>query len=190
MSVAPFILMEWENGCPCGMAYAIDWRKALAALLSCSPELGREPVRLSDCWLTQPGSQYRPISGRAGCIHLRHYSAAYREWGDGPPIVLIPGLAGGMDLLAPLAQKLSADFRVIAYQLRGEDDPFVLRRRFGIRNLVDDLEEFLDQHGLEAPTMLGVSFGGIVALEFAIRFPGRLNRLIVQGVGAKSERGL
>jgi pimeloyl-ACP methyl ester carboxylesterase len=95
-----------------------------------------------------------------------------------------------MDLLAPLAHKLSADFRVIAYQLRGEDDPFVLRRRFGIRNLVDDLEEFLDQHGLESPTILGVSFGGIVALEFAIRFPGRLNRLIVQGVGAKSEQGL
>jgi len=85
---------------------------------------------------------------------------------------------------------LKSDFRVIAYQLRGEDDPFVLRRRFGIRNLVDDLEEFLDQQGLESPTILGVSFGAIVALEFAIRFPGRLNRLIIQGVGAKSEGGL
>jgi pimeloyl-ACP methyl ester carboxylesterase len=104
--------------------------------------------------------------------------------------VLIPGLAGGIDLLAPLAQRLSANFRVIAYQLRGEDDPFVLRRRFGLRNLVNDLEEFLDKNGLEAPTILGVSFGGIVALEFAIRFPGRLNRLIIQGVGAKSEGGL
>jgi len=130
------------------------------------------------------------MSGRSGCVHLRNYSAAYREWGEGPPIVLIPGLAGGIDLLTPLAQRLSADFRVIAYQLRGEDDPFALRRRFGLRQLVDDLKEFLDQHGLEAPTVLGVSFGGIVALEFAVRFPGRLNRLIVQGVGAKSERGL
>jgi 3-oxoadipate enol-lactonase len=104
--------------------------------------------------------------------------------------VLIPGLAGGIDLLAPLAQRLSADFRVIAYQLRGEDDPFAVRRRFGIRQLVEDLEEFLDQHGLEAPSIFGVSFGGIVALEFAIRCPGRLSRLIVQGVGARSERGL
>jgi pimeloyl-ACP methyl ester carboxylesterase len=147
-------------------------------------------VRLSDCWLTLPASQFQPIGGRSGCVHLRNYSAAYREWGEGPPVVLIPGLAGGIDLLAPLAQKLSRDFRVIAYQLRGEDDPFALRRRFGIRQLVDDLEEFLDQHSLETPTLLGVSFGGIVALEFAIRFPGRLNRLIVQGVGARSERGL
>jgi 3-oxoadipate enol-lactonase len=95
-----------------------------------------------------------------------------------------------MDLLAPLALKLSGSFRVIAYQLRGEDDPFALRRRFGVRDLVDDLEEFLDQHGLEAPTILGMSFGGIVALEFAIRFPGRLHRLVLQGVGAKFERGL
>jgi pimeloyl-ACP methyl ester carboxylesterase len=37
---------------------------------------------------------------------------------------------------------------------------------------------------------MGVSFGGIIALKFAIRYPHRLDRLIVQGVGARFERSL
>jgi 3-oxoadipate enol-lactonase/4-carboxymuconolactone decarboxylase len=55
--------------------------------------------------------------------------------------------------------------------------------------LVDDLREFIDWHCLETPLVCGVSFGGLLALEFAARFPHRLGRLIVQGVGARFERG-
>jgi pimeloyl-ACP methyl ester carboxylesterase len=89
-----------------------------------------------------------------------------------------------------LARRLATHFRVISYQLRGETDCFALRRRFGLRDLAGDLAEFLDCHGLESPPVLGVSFGGVLALEFAARYPCRLNRLIVQGVGARFERGL
>jgi pimeloyl-ACP methyl ester carboxylesterase len=95
-----------------------------------------------------------------------------------------------MELLSPLAGLLATRFRVITYQLRGEDDCFAMRRRFGLRDLVDDLAEFVAWHGLEAPALVGVSFGGLLALEFAARFPGRLSRLAVQGVGAKFERSL
>ena len=37
---------------------------------------------------------------------------------------------------------------------------------------------------------MGVSFGGILALEFAARYPARLRSLVVQGVGSRFERGL
>jgi pimeloyl-ACP methyl ester carboxylesterase len=114
----------------------------------------------------------------------------YREWGDGPPLILIPGLAGGFELLGPLARFLARHFRVISYQLRGENDCFALRRQFGIKDLVEDLAEFLDWHCLESPALLGVSFGGVLALEFAVRFPHRLEALVVQGVGARFERNL
>jgi len=99
-------------------------------------------------------------------------------------------LAGGFELLGPLARRLARHFRVISYQLRGEDDCFALRRPFDLTDLVCDLREFIDWHGLESPALLGVSFGGILALEFAARHPARLDRLIVQGVGARYERGL
>jgi pimeloyl-ACP methyl ester carboxylesterase len=99
-------------------------------------------------------------------------------------------MAGGFQLLGPLARLLAHRFRVISYQLRGEDDCFALRRRFGLQDLVSDLAEFLDWYGLESPSLFGVSFGGVLALEFASRFPYRLQNLVIQGAGARFERGL
>jgi pimeloyl-ACP methyl ester carboxylesterase len=103
---------------------------------------------------------------------------------------LVPGLAGGYELLGPLARLLARNFRVLSFQLRGEEEPFALRRRFDLGDLVDDLTEFLDWHGLERPAVLGVSFGGVLAFECAARFPHRFGRLVVQGAGAWMERGL
>jgi 3-oxoadipate enol-lactonase len=104
--------------------------------------------------------------------------------------VLVPGLAGGFELLGPLARLLSRHYRVISYQLRGEADCFALRRPFGLDALVSDLAELLDCLCLEKPALFGVSFGGILALELAARRPQRLQKLVVQGVGARFEKGL
>jgi pimeloyl-ACP methyl ester carboxylesterase len=79
---------------------------------------------------------------------------------------------------------------VISYQLRGEDDCFALRRSFERGDLVEDLREFLDWLGLESPAVMGVSFGGVLALELAARRPHRLRALVVQGAGARFESGL
>jgi pimeloyl-ACP methyl ester carboxylesterase len=140
--------------------------------------------------LATTGAEFSAGAGKSGCAHLTYYTVEYREWGDGPPVVLVPGLAGGFELLGPVARLLAQDFRVISYQLRGEDDCFALRRQFDLSDLVGDLREFLDWYGLESPAVFGVSFGGILALEFAARYPARLSELIVQGVGARYERGL
>ena len=146
-------------------------------------------MKASGTWLTASGAQFSAGSGRSGCAHLKHYTVEYREWGEGPPLVLVPGLAGGFELLGPLARILAERFRVISYQLRGEDDCFALRRRFGLPDLVSDLAELMDFHCLESPALFGVSFGGVLALEFAARFPYRLRAVGVQGVGARFERG-
>jgi pimeloyl-ACP methyl ester carboxylesterase len=147
-------------------------------------------VKVSASWLASTSADFSAGMGRTGCAHLKHYSVNYQEWGEGPPLVLVPGLAGGYGLLGPLARLLSAHFRVISYQLRGEDDCFALRQRFDLADMANDLGEFLDWHCLESPIVMGVSFGGVLALEFAARFPYRLQQLILQGTGARFENGL
>jgi len=103
---------------------------------------------------------------------------------------VVPGLAGGIDLLGPLARELARDYQVISYQLRGEDDAFALRRHFSLADLTDDLGEFLDWFGLECPPVLGVSFGGVLALDLAARRPFRVEKLLTHGVGPRFEPGL
>ena len=147
-------------------------------------------MKASPAWLSAIGAEFSAGAGQSGCAQLTHYTVEYREWGEGAPLVLIPGMAGGYELMGPLARLLASEFRVISYQLRGEDNCFALRRPFGLHELANDLAEFLDWHCLENPIIVGVSFGGLIALEFASRFPHRLDKLAVQGVGSRFERSL
>lgn len=144
----------------------------------------------SEVWHRSSGAVFRTEWARTGVADLKYYNASFSEVGQGPPLLLIPGLAGGMDLLAPFIRELARSFRVISFQLRGENDCFALRRRFWLRDLVDDIREFSARYGLERPFMAGVSFGGLLAVEFAATYPQMVSALAVQGVGARFERGL
>lgn len=147
-------------------------------------------VKASTGWLEATGAQFSPGMGIRGCAQLTNYTVEYVEWGSGPPLILVPGLAGGIELLGPIAQHLAKNHRVITYQLRGEGNCFALRRPFELSDLVEDLREFIDWLCLESPTVMGVSFGGALALQFAATYPSRLQNLIVQGAGARFEPGM
>jgi 3-oxoadipate enol-lactonase len=110
--------------------------------------------------------------------------------GAGEPIVLVPGLAGGWRLLAPLARQLAQSHEVILSGLRGDRGSSGSARATSIGELADDLAELLEVLRLERPTVLGVSFGGAVALELAIQRPGRIGALATFGAEARFHAGL
>lgn len=147
-------------------------------------------MQVTQRWLRMSGASLRAANGVRGILDLKHYNAEYAEWGDGPPLVLVPGLAGGIDLVEPLARVLAQDFRVISYQLRGETDCFALRRRFTLNDLATDLAEFVYLKGLEKPLVVGVSFGGVIALACTARYPRLFSALGAQGVGVRYESGM
>jgi pimeloyl-ACP methyl ester carboxylesterase len=147
-------------------------------------------VIASTIWQRSSGAAFRALTRRAGVADLRHYNAAFSEWGEGPPLLLVPGLAGGSELLGSFARELARHYHVISFQLRGETDCFALRKRFGLADLVEDIREFADWFGLERPLVCGVSFGGVLALELGAAHPHFATAIAVQGVGARFERGL
>jgi len=100
--------------------------------------------------------------------------------GHGDPIVLVPGLAGGWRLLAPLARRLSRHHQVILYGLRRDRTPLGPPAR-SVGDYAGDLAFLLDELRLERPAVFGVSFGGAIALELAVEHPHRLGGLVVQG---------
>lgn len=147
-------------------------------------------MQASEQWLRMSSLCFQPTPFQCNVADLRSYNADYLELGDGPPLVLVPGLAGGIALVEPLAVELSRHFRTIVLELRGERDCFALRQRFGLNELADDVAEFVKWRGLERPVVVGVSFGGVVALNCAARHPGLFEAVGIQGVGLRFEAGL
>ena len=107
------------------------------------------------------------------------------EVGRGEPIVVVPGLAGGWKLLTPLARALAKNHRVILYNYRDEYDSLSNRLATRIGDHARDLDGLINALGLERPTLFGVSFGGAVALEYAVDHPARVGRLVVSGMEAQ-----
>lgn len=126
----------------------------------------------------------------ADYLHLSDgYTVECFSRGEGDPVVVVPSLAGGVGLLEPLVEALAADHRVITYQLRGESESF-FQRGYGFDQLVTDLDHLITALGLERPGVIGSSFGGAIALSYAVRNAHRLGYLVLQGVTRDYRPGL
>ena len=97
----------------------------------------------------------------------------YRDWGgSGTPIVLLHGLASTCriwDLVAPI---LSDDFAVVALDQRGHGESDKPDRGYDFATVSGDLHGFIEALKLERPVIAGHSWGGDVALEYAVARPG------------------
>lgn len=123
-------------------------------------------------------------------VHVANDRVEVVRMGRGEPIVLVPGLAGGWRLLAPLARRLADHHEVILYGLRGDRSLQVDPRGTALSDYAHDLAALIDHLHLERPTVFGVSFGAAVALELAVTEPGRLGALVVQGMEARFRESL
>ena len=104
--------------------------------------------------------------------------------GSGVPLVLLHGLTGHRDDFLPVMPPLRdrhPGLWLVAPDLRGHGDSTHSPdpASFTFERLVADLQAFLDRRGLSRCHLLGHSFGGMVSLRFALRFPERLASLVL-----------
>jgi pimeloyl-ACP methyl ester carboxylesterase len=100
--------------------------------------------------------------------------------GTGTPIVLIPGLQGRWEWMRPTVDALAKHHRVITFSLCDEKTSrFPCDPAKGFDNFVEQVEVALDRSGVAKAVILGVSYGGLIAAEFAARRPQRVSRLVL-----------
>jgi poly(3-hydroxyalkanoate) depolymerase len=99
------------------------------------------------------------------------------EAGSGPPLLLLMGLGGNLEMWGPIAHGVR-DRRLIAFDAPGTGESGMGRIR-RMRGLADLAAAVLDTFEITHADLLGYSFGGALAQEMAHRHPERVRRLIL-----------
>lgn len=109
----------------------------------------------------------------------------FREAGQGTPMIILHGLFGSSDNWYSLSKVFATKFRVFTVDQRNHgQSPH--SRDHDYKLLTEDLEEFINDHKLEKPIILGHSMGGKTAMNFAVKNPGKTGKLIVVDIIPKS----
>ncbi len=110
---------------------------------------------------------------------------AYREYGQGTPMIILHGLFGQSDNWNTLAKQFSErGFRVFTLDLRNHGlSPHSSDWNYSL--MANDIKEFIDEHELANPVLLGHSMGGKVVMFFEKQFPNVASKLIIADIAAK-----
>lgn len=108
----------------------------------------------------------------------------FRELGQGRPMIILHGVFGSSDNWLTQAKLFSPHFRVFTIDQRNHgQSPH--NEEFSYPVMVNDLLQFIDEHQLKDPIVIGHSMGGKVAMNFAVAHPEKLEKLIVVDIAPK-----
>jgi len=116
-------------------------------------------------------------------IILHGHRVIYRRIGAGPPLVLIHGMINSSRHWTRVADKLAADYTVIAPDLIGHGESSTPRGDYSLGAHAASIRDLLTAIGIERATIAGHSLGGGVAMQFFYQFPQRTERLILISSG-------
>lgn len=102
------------------------------------------------------------------------------ERGHGRPIVIVPGIQGRYEWGLPTVEALAALGRVMTFSLADEPtSDFAWSEAAGFENYLTQLGEVVRTTAVERPVLVGVSYGGLIAAEYAARHPGAVSALVL-----------
>jgi pimeloyl-ACP methyl ester carboxylesterase len=108
------------------------------------------------------------------------FRIAYDDWGFGEPaLLLLPGWCADRTVFQELAQRLSANHRVLALDWRGHGDSERPAGDFGAMQLVEDALAVIEDSGAEQIVPISLEQGGWVALELRRRLRSRIPKLVL-----------
>jgi pimeloyl-ACP methyl ester carboxylesterase len=131
------------------------------------------------------------MAGRAEAgdeLALRHitihgHRRAYRMAGSGPMLLLLHGVGCNSGTWLPLMPELVERFTVIAPDLLGHGDSDKPRGDYSLGGYANGMRDLLTLLGVDKATVVGHSFGGGIAMQFAYQFPERTERVALISSG-------
>src|SRR4030042_1358651 len=103
----------------------------------------------------------------------------YEVYGQGEPLLLIMGLGASTMGWQSQTPTFSQHLRVIAYDNRDAGRSAKAEAGYSIADMADDAAGLLGQLGIDAAHVYGVSMGGMIAQELALRHTERVRSLVL-----------
>ena len=114
----------------------------------------------------------------------------YERSGTGPRVLLISGTGGDLRQRPSITDgPLSAHFEVLAYDQRGVGQSSIPEGPYSMADYADDAAHLLSAVGWDEALVLGISFGGMVAQELALRHRKRVRKLALACTSSGGEGG-
>ena len=117
-------------------------------------------------------------------MDIKHF---FIDKGQGEPLILLHGNGENCDYFNGQIDEFAQYFHVYALDTRGHGKTPRGNSPFTIRQFADDLLGFMDAHKIMKAHLLGFSDGGNIAMIFAMRYPERVNRLILDGANLNAK---
>lgn len=111
-------------------------------------------------------------------MDIKHH---YLEKGTGETIIFLHGNGEDCTYFQNQMDVFAEKYHVYAIDTRGHGKTPRGDKPFTIRQFADDLLDFMNDHQIEKAHLLGFSDGGNIAMIFAMKYPERVNRLILNG---------
>ena len=108
----------------------------------------------------------------------------YREYGQGEPLIILHGLFGSADNWMTQAKMLGEHFHVYTVDQRNHGlSPHSAVHDY--LSMAEDMNDFFIQHKLSKAIVLGHSMGGKTAMNFSVKYPEKVNKLIIVDIMPK-----
>lgn len=112
----------------------------------------------------------------------------YRQFGQGRPLIILHGIFGISDNWVTIGKRLASKFSVFIPDLRNHgQSPH--SSTFNYTAMSDDLQEFIEEHRLELPVIVGHSMGGKVAMTYVLEHPENVEKLVVVDISPRRYPG-
>ncbi|MGA8845265.1 MAG: alpha/beta fold hydrolase [Nocardioides sp.] len=116
-------------------------------------------------------------------VTIHGHQRAYVRTGAGPALLLLHGLGCDHTTWAPVIDTLAKRFTVIAPDLLGHGLSDKPRADYSVGGYANGMRDLLTVLGVDKVTVVGHSFGGGVAMQFAYQFPERTERMMLVSSG-------
>lgn len=124
-----------------------------------------------------------PAAGKT--LKLKDADIYYEIYGEGEPLLLLHGNSGSIRDFYQQIPELAKYFKVIAVDTRAQGKSIdKTEKDFTYKIFADDMKALINDLGLKKVNIAGWSDGGNTGLEFALKYPENLNKLITIGANA------